>query len=247
MAKHVPVTPGAGDVTAIVLSGGMGTRLRSVLPDLPKSLAPVQGRAFIDHVLDGLSAQGIRQVVLATGFKAQAVEEHCGDGSRWGVTITYSREDEPLGTGGAIRLAEPLCEGDPVLAMNGDSLVQLNLEQMLAEHTASGTAVTVAVCRVHDKRRFGSVDVADDGRVLGFSEKGEAGTGWVNAGVYAIDRRTLRDLPTGNLSMEHDVLPQLASSGRVTAFKLSGDLLDIGTPESLARSQRDPLPGTDGR
>src|SRR5262245_52364369 len=143
-------------ITALVLCGGLGTRLRPLVGDLPKALAPVAGRPFIDHLLDYLRRQGVTDVVLCTGFGAEQVATHCGDGSAWDVRLRYSPEPCPLGTGGAVRHAQQYITG-PFLVLNGDSLVRVDLTRLLAHHLDKGARITLALIEVADRLRFGSV------------------------------------------------------------------------------------------
>jgi len=225
------------NVSVIVLSGGFGTRLRSALADQPKCLAPVCGRAFIDYLLESVAAAGFEHVVLATGYLAGEVQQHCKEGQDWGLKISYSREEEPLGTAGAMRLAEPICRGDIVIVMNGDSHVSVSFEKLLSYHARHQGAATMVLAEVQDRRRFGTVEFERGGRVIRFEEKGGHGAGWVNAGVYALDREVLNSVPEGNVSFEHVTLPSLLSSHDLYALPVESELVDIGTPDSLASAQ----------
>ena len=169
--------------TAIILAGGLGTRLRPVVSDRPKVLAEVAGRPFLAYLLEQVAAAGVRRLVLCTGYRAEAVEAAFGR-SFAGMHLLYSPEVEPLGTGGALRQALTLAESDPVLAMNGDSYLDMPLAAISARHDAHGGEGTVAVTRVPDTGRFGCVRTAEDGRILAFEERGTRGqAGWINAGI----------------------------------------------------------------
>lgn len=221
---------------AVILAGGLGTRLRTAVPELPKCLAPVAGRAFIDILLDELQRQGLRHVVLAVGYRNEQVRAHLG-ASYGALSIDYSIEREPLGTGGAARLALGACHTDHVLLLNGDTWQDIDLAAMLAAHRGIGVELTMAVREVDDVGRYGAVHLSG-GRVSGFSEKGAAGGGWINAGVYIVARNVFErvELPAA-FSLEHDFLRARLEQLRPLAFGVRGRFIDIGIPEDLARAQ----------
>jgi NDP-sugar pyrophosphorylase family protein len=225
-------TPAAREVTAAILCGGQGTRLRPRLLGVPKALAEVADRPFLAHVLDRVSAAGVRRAVLCTGYGADSIEDAFGP-RHAGLDLTYSRESTPMGTGGALRLAVSKIETQVVLAMNGDSLCDASLAEFLENHLSSGDEASLQVVQVEDARRFGRVTLDDAGRVLRFEEKSERpGPAWINAGVYAIARSRLEDIPEGvALSFERDVLPAWIGRG-LRAVTANAGLIDIGTPES---------------
>src|SRR5437870_414015 len=161
----------AGAVRAFVLCGGHGTRLRPVLADRPKSMALISGTPFLQLLLDRLRAQGVDDVILGTGYMAEKIERYFGSGNKLAMRIRYSREHEPLGTGGALKLAEPLIS-DPVLVLNGDSYVEWSLVPMLELFRANDADWVVVLQAVADVTRYGSVALDQDGRVIQFRETG---------------------------------------------------------------------------
>src|SRR5262245_8538155 len=184
-------------VRAFILCGGHGTRLRPVLADRPKSMALISGTPFLQLLLDRLRSQGIDDVILGTGYMADKIENYFGSGRKFAVRIRYSREDEPLGTGGALKLAEPVIS-DPVLVLNGDSYVEWSLVPMLELFTGKDADVVIVVQEVPDVTRYGSVTLDNDGRITQFIEKGAAaGPGLINAGVYLLRKQIVCDLPVG--------------------------------------------------
>ncbi len=222
---------------AIVLCGGLGTRLGGLLGDRPKSMAPVHGRPFLEWLLLGLRARGVRRVVLATGHLSQAIRDHFQDGSPVGLELAYSTDSTPLGTGGAARLAAHAAQTSPLIVMNGDSYCRFDLGLLRDRHRATDAVVTLWLQRVNRSDSFGSVTTAEDGRVTGFQEK-VAGAGAVSAGVYVVDKEVLRGLPSDRaVSLEHDVFPGLVGRG-LYAVTGEGPFVDIGTPESLAAAER---------
>ena len=226
-----------GVISAFVLCGGAGTRLRPVLADRPKSMALISGTPFLELLLNSLRSQGISEVILGTGYMAEKIESYFGSGNKFGLGIRYSREHEPLGTGGALRLAERLIS-DPVLVLNGDSYVEWSLVPMLELFTAKDADLVIVVQTVADVTRYGSVALDEDGRVTQFVEKGRAaGPGLVNAGVYLLRKQIVRDLPAGTaISLEREVFPRLLDR-RIYGAVCAGLFIDIGIPDDFKRAQ----------
>jgi NDP-sugar pyrophosphorylase family protein len=224
-------------VRGFVLCGGQGTRLRSVLVDQPKSMALISGTPFLKLLLDQLSSQGVTDVILGTGYMAEKIEGYFGSGNKCGVHIRYSREREPLGTGGALKLAEPLIS-DPVLVLNGDSYVDWSLVAMLELFEAKDADMVVVLQAVGDVTRYGTVALDQHGRITQFVEKGARGVpGLINAGVYLLRKQIVSDLPAGRaISLEKDVLPRLLKC-RVYGLVCTGLFIDIGIPDDLKRAQ----------
>jgi D-glycero-alpha-D-manno-heptose 1-phosphate guanylyltransferase len=218
---------------AIILVGGLGTRLRPVVADVPKPLAPIAGKPFLVWLLDGLARQGLRRVVLATGYLGHLVQERIGH-THAGMAVAYAQEDEPLGTGGAIWAALPLCAGERVFVANGDTWVGVALAA-LAGHALAADLV-LAVRPVPDRAQYGSVVVAGD-RVTGMAEKGMTGPGLVNAGLYLMRRDLPRRRPmAGAFSLEHAILA--APEGLdLRAVPTEAPFIDIGTPADFAAAQ----------
>lgn len=222
---------------AIILAGGFGTRLQSVVKDVPKPLAPVSGRPFLVYLLDLLAAQGIRRVVLATGYLADLVESTLGH--RWGVmSLVYSREREPLGTGGAMVQAMGQVHGDTCFVLNGDTYLALDYAQFDRFADTYGCSIGIALAQVEDTARYGAV-ILDDERVVGFSEKGRQGIGYINAGVYRLVRSAIQQFRKGEVfSFEQAVLAPAAAAASVCGYTRTRDFIDIGVPEDYARAQR---------
>jgi D-glycero-alpha-D-manno-heptose 1-phosphate guanylyltransferase len=221
---------------AIVLAGGFGTRLRGVVDDVPKPLAPVAGRPFLAWLLDRLAGGGMRRCILATGYLSELIEQRIG--TRWqGMDIAYSLEPAPLGTGGAIRLAANRLQGDAAHVLNGDTWLEYDPGALEAAARKSNASMAIALARVDDVARYGAVDI-DHGRVAGFREKGEAGPGWINAGCYFLAADALAALPARDaFSFEQSVLQQRVQAGDVAAFTATAGFIDIGVPEDYAHAQ----------
>lgn len=224
-------------IRAFVLCGGAGTRLRPVLTDRPKSMALISGTPFLRLLLDRLRSQGVDDVILGTGYMAEKIESYFGSGNNFGVRIRYSREHEPLGTGGALKLAKSLIS-DPVLVLNGDSYVEWSLVPMLELFTAKDADMLIVVQAVADVARYGSVALDRDGRVTKFIEKGsQVGPGLINAGVYLLRKQIVRDLPAGTaISLERDIFPRLLDR-QVYGLISTGLFIDIGIPDDLSQAQ----------
>jgi D-glycero-alpha-D-manno-heptose 1-phosphate guanylyltransferase len=221
---------------ALVLAGGLGTRLRTVVADRPKVLAPVAGRPFLEHLLADLDAQGFRRVILAVGHLREMIVEAIGSSFR-GLSIAYSEEERPLGTGGAIARGLALAAPGPCFVLNGDTWLEIDYAAMLAAHQAHGSRLTMAVRAVPDVSRFGALTLSA-GRVARYAEKGAAGPGHINAGTYLLDRSLLADHGLGPaFSLERDFLVPRVAELRPLAFVVEGEFVDIGVPGDYARAQ----------
>jgi D-glycero-alpha-D-manno-heptose 1-phosphate guanylyltransferase len=222
---------------AIVLAGGLGTRLRGVVDDVPKPMAPVQGRPFLAFILDQLVDAGFKTAIFAVGYRHEAIASYFGEGYR-GLALRYSVEHEPLGTGGALRLACAQAHPRDIFVLNGDTYLELDFGAMMEAHVRARSHLSMAICRVSDVARYGALELCDD-RVQRFLEKGRSGPGWINGGTYVLgpDLRA-RLLPQGAFSFEHDLLEPEVGSIRPLAFRTSGRFIDIGIPEDYTRALR---------
>jgi NDP-sugar pyrophosphorylase family protein len=200
-------------------------------------MALISGTPFLQLLLERLGSQGVDDVVLGTGYMAEKIESYFGSGNKLAMHIRYSREHEPRGTGGALKLAEPLIS-DPVLVLNGDSYVEWSLNPMLELFRAKDADIVVVLQAVADVTRYGSVVLDHDGRVTEFIEKGiQAGPGLINAGVYLLRKEVVRGLPAGTaISLERDIFPRLLDRG-VYGLVCTGLFIDIGIPDDLKRAQ----------
>ena len=224
------------EMEAIILAGGLGTRLSSRLSGIPKAMAPIAGRPFLHILLDRLVRGGCTRIILSVGYLRDVILEAFGESFR-DVPLCYVVEEKPLGTGGAIRVALQHATESSVLVLNGDTFLDIDFAALLECHHQWRKPMTMAVTDVADTARYGGVLVEDD-RVAGFVEKGRSGFGWINAGVYALDRDFpwAENLP-GKFSFETDVLARSLNELRPAAFLCRGKFLDIGTPEDLDRAQ----------
>ncbi len=235
-------------VEAVLLVGGMGTRLRPLTVSCPKPMLPVAGVPFVLHQLARARAAGVTRVVLATSFRPE-VFASLGDGSEIGVELVHVHEAEPLGTGGGIRNAAAALRSradDPVVILNGDVLSGHDLAGQLAEHRSTDAAVTLHLVQVDDARAFGSVPTDDTGRVLEFVEKSDdPPTNAINAGCYVFRRSVIDTIPTGRpVSVERETFPGLLEDGAlIQAYVDSSYWLDLGTPEAYVRGSADLVRG----
>ena len=223
---------------AVLLVGGLGTRLRSVLASTPKPLAPIGKIPFLELLIGQLQSQGIRHLVMSTGYLAEQIEQQFGDGQKWGAAIEYSRESRPLGTAGAVKFAKRyLMDASDFLVLNGDSFLELDFHQLVQFHREHVGLITIAVRRVSNAARYGTVSLGTHKRIVAFNEKtGRPGPGIVNAGVYVFNRAVLAHIPDGPCSLEKDIFPTLTDRG-LYAVEQQGTFIDIGTPEDYARAQ----------
>jgi NDP-sugar pyrophosphorylase family protein len=229
--------PSLSGIDIVVLAGGLGTRLRGVLPDRPKILAPIGDEPYIAFLLDWLAHEGASRIVFSLGFRADQVQSYLADNPPNVLQVGSVIEPEPAGTAGALRFVAPKLSSDPILVMNGDSFIDADLSEFLQAHHDSDYGVTILCVALPDVSRFGRVEIDDRNRITRFAEKDPArtGAGLINAGVYLFDREVLDDIVRGDAkSLERDVF---ASLGGIGAHVVSGAFLDIGTPESLAAAE----------
>lgn len=224
---------------AFVLAGGLGTRLRPRFGDTPKPLAPLGGEPFLVRQLAFLASHGIRRAVILAGHGAEALRDTLGSVTS-GVALEWSVESEPLGTGGALRLARPFVDG-PALVVNGDTLADGDPWRVERDRWERGALGAVALYEVPDARSRGRVEASPEGRIERFVEKDDAWTGpaWVNGGVYAFAPAVWDAIPEGRSSLERDVLPGLAARGVLHGRRCEGRFWDIGTPEDWERAERE--------
>jgi len=224
-------------VDAIILAGGEGKRLKQVVRDVPKPLAVVDGKPFLDVLLDQLNESGcINRVVLAVGYKAEKIIAEYKYCSRFNFEIVFSIEDNLLGTGGGIKKALGLTDTEAVLAMNGDSYAQVDIAGLMKAHNDNKAKLTIVLVKSEDAGRYGIVTVDAAGRINCFEEKsGHGRAGLINAGVYLFDRHIFDDVPQNKvLSIEKELFPRFLQTfkGYVYGYAVNGKFIDIGVPET---------------
>lgn len=223
----------------LILAGGFGSRLRSVVSKVPKPMAPVGGRPFLEYLLDHWVDEGIRRFRLSTGYLAEVIESYFGDSYR-GASVEYIHEKSPLGTGGALRLALGIAHwsNDLAIVANGDTWFPVSLEQLSADSARQKTPVTLAIKSMAENSRYGGVSLDKDGKIISFGLRAE-GSCLINGGCYLMDTQEIKDelsrMPV-NFSLESDFLASYAARGCVGSSLQSQPFLDIGIPDDYRRA-----------
>lgn len=233
--------PGPAGLDAIILAGGLGTRLRSVVQDLPKCMAPVGGHPFLYYLLEYLKKQGVRRVILSLGYLHETVEEWIAKTPALsGFKFVYSVESEPLGTGGAVKQALAQATGNEVLILNGDTLFDANIEALVAAHRQRGAALSMALKPMEHFDRYGTVTTDGEGRITAFHEKRFCTQGTINGGVYILQtHNSLFDGMPARFSFETEILEKQVGKGNLFGFPDNGYFIDIGIPSDYAKAETD--------
>lgn len=260
---------------AILLCGGMGTRLRSVVADRPKPMADICGKPFLQYLLEMLRDKGITEVIFALGYMGEMIEEYFQDGSAFGLKIAYSYEEEPLGTGGAIRNALPKILEEELLVLNADTYFPMDYQGLLRFHQENDGDFSLATRAVPDISRYGAVRRDPAGRILAWNEKlGDGGqqpgegskqpiegnaqqaassspkslSGEINGGIYVMKKSLVAEIPEGKQSLEQDCIPKWLSEGkRIFGLPFHGYFMDIGIPKDYQQFITDVEQGKHGR
>jgi mannose-1-phosphate guanylyltransferase len=222
------------DIDVVVLAGGLGTRISSVLKETPKLLAPIGDRPYLDFLLTWLISFGAKRIIFGLGHLAGSVSDYLNDNPPKGIEIVTIVESKPLGTGGAIANVRPALKSNPVLVMNGDSFVDADLCDFLAHHSNEKVSASILCTEVGDASRYGAVTLDEKNRVVAFQEKNDAAApGLINAGIYVFDTNTIQEIADSGPSLESDFFQKIPA-GRLAAMSGDFTFLDIGTPEDLA-------------
>jgi D-glycero-alpha-D-manno-heptose 1-phosphate guanylyltransferase len=226
--------------TAIILAGGFGTRLQSVISETPKPMAPINGKPFLDYLLRYLKHYGIRNVILSVGYLHEKITAHYKDHFE-GLAISYALEKQPLGTGGGIRLCMEQCGSEQALALNGDSFFDIDLHAFYARHQTAGSHISLALRKIEDAARYGTILTDNKGHITSFREKsGLTAPGTINAGIYLLNKETfLHNTPTGAFSIEKDFFETKSMELGIMGFEQQGYFIDIGVPEDYSKAQHD--------
>ncbi len=222
---------------AFILAGGKGTRMRPFTYEMPKPMIPVQGRPLLEHIIDLLRKYDVRDVIISLGYLGDRIQEYFGNGSKFGVKITYVKEDNGLGTAGPLNLAKNLLN-EPFLMLNGDVLMDIDLDDFIEFHYKNHGLCTIALTAVEDPSRFGVARLRGE-QILEFIEKPRKGTessNLINAGVYLLEPEVLNYIPKGRTMMETDVFPKLAKENQLFGYPFDGQWLDTGTYEAYERA-----------
>jgi len=236
---------------AVVLVGGFGTRLRPLTLTAPKQMLEVVDRSMLEHVIGGLAAHGVDEVVLSLGYKEDVFRDAYPDGQCGGVALRYAVEPEPLDTAGAVRFAARAANIDETfIVINGDVFTDLDVGEVWRRHHETGAEATIALTPVEDPSRYGVVPTDDDGRVTGFVEKpppGEAAPNWINAGTYVLEPSVLDRIDSGRkVSIERETFPAIVADGGLWAVKSKSYWVDAGTPLTYIQIQLDLIDGVRG-
>jgi D-glycero-alpha-D-manno-heptose 1-phosphate guanylyltransferase len=227
--------------TAIILAGGLGSRLKTVIADLPKPMAPVNEKPFLDYQFRYLKYYGIKNLIISTGYLSEKISSYYGNEYQ-GLHIQYSNEEKPLGTGGGIRLALEKCEEPFTFVLNGDSFFDINLSHFSDLHFQSTAEISLAGRKMQDASRFGTIITDDKSRVTSFREKDDNSTiGMINGGVYIIDRNLYLNKTSANMnfSIEKDFFEKQLHDIVIKAFEFNDYFIDIGIPEDYLKAQND--------
>ena len=220
---------------AVVLAGGLGSRLQHVLPDLPKPMAPISGRPFLEILLGTLATKGIDRVILSLGFMAEKISNYFGLNYA-GMELIYVVEDKPLGTGGALRLATEMCKQDHFFVFNGDTYLDLDIDKLDQQWKQNKKPIIVAR-QVDNTSRYGRLLIEND-RIIGFTEKDKNGLGYINAGCYVLNQGQLDGFELNQaFSLELDYLAKVVIDSPFDVFVTSGQFIDIGVPEDYQLAQ----------
>ncbi|MFZ3072170.1 MAG: nucleotidyltransferase family protein [Thermodesulfobacteriota bacterium] len=224
---------------AVILAGGFGTRLGSIVKNVPKPMADVNGRPFLCFLLDYLLREGVSKAILSVGYKHEAVRNYFGTGYN-GLALEYAVESEPLGTGGAIRKAMKSVDGNDFFVLNGDSFFDASLAKLAEFHRSKGGALTLALKRMENFDRYGAV-IVEDAAVAGFNEKTFVRSGYINAGVYCVNKAIGYAFEkfryATRFSFETDFLQEKFREIKINAFICGGYFIDIGIPEDFERAK----------
>jgi len=225
---------------AIILAGGLGTRLKHAVNNVPKSMAPINGKPFLEYQLAYIAKFGINHVILSVGYMKEAVMEHFGK-MFMNIQLEYAIEGEPLGTGGAVMNSLPHATAKEIMILNGDSVFRVDLLKMSEFHYFVASRLTIAVKHLNEAGRFGTVEFDKSCRILSFHEKKNDGNpGYINGGIYILDRSLLEGVGMpGKFSLEKDLFEKICHQHPVYAFPSGGYFLDIGVPEDYRKANDD--------
>jgi D-glycero-alpha-D-manno-heptose 1-phosphate guanylyltransferase len=222
---------------AIILAGGMGTRLRGTVTDLPKPMAPVNGKPFLYYVMSWLKEYNIEKIILSTGYRSESISDYFG-GSFSGIPVEYVVEHKPLGTGGAIKFALQKSNGDNILILNGDTYFPVPVDRFFNFHTGNQNRVSLCLKPMKDFSRYGSVECEGD-TIIRFNEKKYCNDGVINGGIYMVSRQFFMSLHLPEVfSFETDLLEKQAASSNLKCMIFNEPFFDIGTPEDYFRAGR---------
>lgn len=209
----------------------MGTRLRGVVEDVPKPMAPVGGKPFLEYLILQLKRWESIDIILSVGYKKEIIQAYFGNGSQFGIPISYSEESQPLGTGGALKKAISLHNDPYFIVMNGDSYFNINFSELITYHESKPGITTMSLAYIKDKGRYGSVEINGDGSVMSFQKEGPDAAGLINGGIYLMNRDIANYIPEGPISLEGHVLSLIKQDTLLYGKVFDAFFLDMGIPE----------------
>lgn len=222
--------------TAFIIAGGKGTRIQPITKEIPKSLLPLSGKPLLQYTINHLKEYGVNNIIISVGYKAEKIKEYFGDGNRFGVKITYIKEDEPMGTAGPLRLAKDLLK-EPFIMCNADELKEIDLIDMFTFHNKNKGLATIALTTVEDPSKYGVARLQGN-KIVEFVEKPKSHppSRLINSGLYILDPKVIDYVPEGYAMIEKDVFPKIAQEGNLFGYSFIGYWQDIGDMESYSQA-----------
>lgn len=224
---------------ALILSGGQGERLEPIIKDIPKPMAPIAGKPFLEYLILQLVKQGITDIIISIGYKGDIIKSYFEDGRKWCAKIEYSEETDPLDTGGAIKKAIKLITDEQFIVMNGDSFFEISFNNLVSYHSLKKARATLALLSINNTDRYGRIVINNNGEVTKFIEKGCSGAGLINGGVYILNHSIFNNIPNGKVSLENEILTFMANNG-LYGLEVKGFFVDIGIPEDYLSLEQNP-------
>jgi NDP-sugar pyrophosphorylase family protein len=225
---------------ALILAGGKGTRMKPMTNFLPKPMLRINDKPILEHNIELLKRHGIKDIIISIGYKGEKIKEYFGDGSQYGVNLSYIEEESPLGTGGPLNLLKDKIN-DTFVMMNGDELKDIDIEDMFMFHRSNKGIATIALTTTEDPTKYG-VALMNGNKIMTFIEKPNRNnipSQLINAGLYILEPEILKSVPEGYSMLENDVFPRLASNDTLLGYVFSGQWHDTGTPERFAKAERE--------
>ena len=223
---------------AVILAGGLGTRLRSVIKDIPKPMADICGRPFLSYIFDFLCNQGIERAVLSVGYKWEVIKKYFGDKYK-NLKLEYAVEDNPLGTGGGLKNALKYVYEEEVFVLNGDTFFDIDINLFYNLHKSKNSKLSIALKKMENTERYGVVEIDENNRIVSFLEKGKRVSGFINGGIYLLNKNFFNALsPEGNFSLEKDFLERFYKDYEFYGFPFDGLFVDIGIPEDYEKAKK---------
>lgn len=239
MPRRISIKNKLNQIDAVILCGGRGTRLRKTIKGIPKPMAKIGDRPFLEILIDYLSSFGIRRFILATGYRSNVISDFFRKNRKKGLKILVCSENKPLGTGGALKNAKRLIHSDPFIVLNGDSFARLNPFDLLIFHRNNRALISMVITKSRKSQDSGIVEISKDAKIIGFLEKPESSrAGYNNCGVYVCGRKVFNTFPLSKkFSLERDYFPKIVNK-RLYGYVINDSFMDIGTPERYKKANK---------